>query len=248
MQSRQWLWVALAACTLLGVGAATGAEPLRLTSSTSEPYFLPNGKGFLDRIVPEIFRRVGVDAVAVQYDAAARANINANSGFDDGVAMRSRLLQKEFQNLILVDEKLIDMEFVLFSRNHDFPVTGFDALRPYMVGHIVGWKVIEDNIQPGTRVTKAANSEQLFSLLENDRVDMIVFDRWQGAHMLAHRGLRARLLKPPLVTAELFIHLHKKHADLVAPVAAALRAMKTDGTYQRIVAQTLPGASAEPGK
>lgn len=175
----------------------------------------------------------------MQYDAAARANINANSGDEDGVAMRSRLLQKEFTNLIRVDEKIIDMDFVVFSRKHDFVVAGFDALRPYSVGHIVGWKVIEDNILPGTDVTKAQNANQLFHLLESGHVDLIVFERWQGAHILAQRGLRVRLLAPPLVTTELFIHLHKKHAHLVAPATAALRAMKADGSYRRIVAQTL---------
>lgn len=124
----RWL-LFLAASACLGWNLAVAVEPLRLTSSTREPYFLPDDKGFLDRIIPEIFRRAGADAVAVQYDAAVRVNINANTGVDDGAAMRSRLLQKEYSNLILVDEKFIDMDFVVFSREREFPVTGFAALR-----------------------------------------------------------------------------------------------------------------------
>jgi polar amino acid transport system substrate-binding protein len=223
------------------------AQALRLTSSTQEPYFLPNGRGFLDQIIPELFRRVGVEAVAVQYDAAARANINANNGVEDGVAMRSRLVEKEYPNLIRVDEKIVDMDFVLFSLDRDFVVRGFESLRPYTVGHIVGWKVIEDNIAAGTEVTKAKDPEQLFHLLESRHVDLIVFNHWQGAHILVQRGLKAKMLVPPLVSAELFIYLHKKHARLVEPVAAALRAMKADGSYQRIVAQTLPESRSPAG-
>lgn len=218
------------------------AEPLRLTSSTREPYFQPDGRGFLDRLIPEIFRRAGVEAVAVQYDGAARANINANSGIDDGVAIRSRLVENEFPNLIRVDEKVTDMEFVVFSLKHNFPVTGFESLRPYVVGYIFGWKAVEDNFVPGTAATKAPNAEQLFNLLESGYVDVVVFERWMAGHYLVKRGLKARMLRPPLVTTELFIHLNKKHAHLAAPVAAALRAMKADGSYQRIVAETLRDA------
>ena len=44
----------------------------------------------------------------------------------------------------------------------------------------------------------------------------------------------------PLTTTEMFMYLHVKHANLVEPAARALRAMKADGTYQRIAAQSLP--------
>ena len=38
------------------------AEPLRLTSGVGMPYFQPDKKGFLDLLIPEIFRRIGVAA------------------------------------------------------------------------------------------------------------------------------------------------------------------------------------------
>jgi hypothetical protein len=39
----------------------------------------------------------------------------------------------------------------------------------------------------------------------------------------------------------MFMYLHKKHAHLAEPAARALRAMKADGTWRRIAAQSLPG-------
>lgn len=237
-----WLFLWLACCLPFLSWAQTDA--LRLTSSTEAPYFLPDKTGFLDRLIPEVFRRAGVAAVAVQYDAAARANINANSGVDDGVAIRSRDIGSQFPNLILVDEKVMDMEFVAFTLRKDLVINGFASLKPYTVGHITGWKVIEEGIPPGTAVSRAANADQLFQLLESGRVDLILFERWMGQRRLAERGLAAHALSPPLLSTGLYIHLHKKHAALVEPVKRALRTMKADGSLARLIAQTL----ASPAK
>jgi len=179
-------------------------EPLRLTSSAQAPYFLLDGQGFLDRLIPEVFRRVGVEARAVQDDAAARAKINANSGIDDGVAMRSRAIGSDFPNLLLVDEKVIDTEFVVFTLRRDLKITGFASLQPLHVGLITGWKVVEDGLLPDTSVTRAGNAEQLFNLLRSGHVDVVIFERWMGQYLLAQRKL------PPLLATALYIQLHNE--------------------------------------
>jgi len=252
MRRAGWLGALLFACLC----APVLAEPLRLTSSAQAPYFLPGGQGFLDRLIPEVFRRAGAEAEAVQYDAAARANINANAGIDDGVAMRSRAIGSDFPNLLLVDEKVIDMEFVVFTLRRDLKIAGFASLQALRVGLITGWKAVEDGILPDTSVTRAGNAEQLFNMLQSGHVDAVIFERWMGQHLLAQRKLPARTVLPPLLTTPLYIQLHKKHAALVEPVARALRAMKADGSYQRLIAQTLTACGptaqaahvATPGK
>jgi len=84
------LWV-LGLLLGLAIAAPAAAEPLRLNSGVGAPYFLPDRRGFLDLLVPEVFRRIGVAAEATQYSASERAMINANNGIDDGVAMRIKL-------------------------------------------------------------------------------------------------------------------------------------------------------------
>lgn len=223
------------------VACSVHAEPLRLNSGVGAPYFQPDKKGFLDLLVPEVFRRVGVAAVAVRYEASERAMINANNGVDAGVAMRIRGLEKIYPNLVLVDEKVLDNDFVAYSRQLGLATTDFGVLKDYHVGYIHGWKVFEAGVPPGTAVTKAKDADQLFGLLANDRADLILFERWQGNHILRARGIEARMLLPPLATTEMYMYLHKNHAHLAEPVARALRAMKADGAYRRIAVQTLPG-------
>lgn len=226
--------------TCLQAGALA-TEPLRLNSGVGAPYFQADKKGFLDLLVPEVFRRLGVDAIAVQYAASERAMINANDGLDDGVALRIRGLEKTYPNLVLVDEKIIDNDFVAYSRHAPFATTGFDTLKGRQVGYITGWKIFESNLLPATPVTRVGTAEQLFNLLVSDRADLILFERWQGNHILRERGIEATALSPPLATTEMYMYLHKKHAHLAQPAARALRAMKADGAWRRIATQTLPG-------
>jgi len=47
------------------------------------------------------------------------------------------------------------------------------------------------------------------------------------------------VLDPPLLASPAYLFLHKKHAALAPRLDAALRAMKADGSYQRIRDATL---------
>jgi len=234
-------WSSLSALLLaLLAGLPAHADPLRLNSGVGAPYFLPDKKGFLDLLVPEVFRRIGIVAEAVKYEASERAMINANTGIDDGVAMRIKGLEKNYPNLVRIDEKVIDNDFVAYAGKLQFATTSFDTLKALHVGYITGWKVFESALPAGTAVTKAKDAEQLFTLLNNNHADVILFERWQGNQILRERGIKAQMLRPPLVSTEMFMYLHQKHAHLAEPAARALRAMKADGSYQRIAAQTLP--------
>jgi polar amino acid transport system substrate-binding protein len=234
----QWLRIGLLSFLLAVAGVSQG-ETLRLNSGVGAPYFQPDKKGFIDLLVPEVFRRIGVTAEGIQYAASERAMLNANDGVDDGVVLRIRGLEKIYPNLVRIDEKIIDNEFVAYATKVQFATTSFDTLKDYQVGYINGWKIFEAGMPPGTPTTKVQGAEQLFSLLEHDRADIVLFERWQGNHLLRTRGIKAHMLQPPLATTEMFMYLHKKHAHLAEPAARALRAMKADGTYQRIVVQSL---------
>jgi polar amino acid transport system substrate-binding protein len=225
----------------LGFSLSLHAEPLRLNSGVRAPYFLPDKKGFIDLLVPEVFRRIGIAAEGVQYAASERAMINANNGIDDGLVLRIRGIEKSYPNLVLIDEKIIDNEFVAYSRQAKFATTSFATLKNHQVGYINGWKIFEANVPPGTAVTKVQEADQRFGLLEQGRVDVVLYERWQGNQILRETGSQAFLLTPPLATSEMFMYLHKKHAHLAEPAARALRAMKADGTWRRIAAQSLPG-------
>ncbi|HEY0832454.1 MAG TPA: transporter substrate-binding domain-containing protein [Azospirillum sp.] len=239
----------LAALLVAGTlaGRADAADRLFINTGVGAPYVQEDRQGFLDLLVGEVFRRLGHEAEIAFYASAERALMNADSGVDDGDALRVRGLEAIYPNLIRVPEKVIDNDFVAYSLRQDVATTGWDALRPFQLGFIIGWKIFEANLGQGFQTTSVQNADQLFTLLAADRADLVLYEEWQGRWIARRRGLPVKVLNPPLLSTEMFMYLNRKHAALVEPAAAALRAMKADGTYDAIARRTLVPLLAENG-
>lgn len=218
---------------------ALARDKLHFSASVGMPFTNPENTGFEDRLVKELFGRLGYD-VEVQFVPAERALRNLDAGIDDGAIGRTAGILTQYKNIRQVPEKALDRDFIIFAKSLDFRPEGWDSLAPYNVGIITGWKILENNIGHCKSLVKAKDGAQLFRLLEAGRVDLIIYNRWGGLQLLNDLELQGiRALEPPLVRAPHFFNLHKKHDHLVAPAARVLREMKEDGTYERIFAETL---------
>lgn len=233
------LFLALMLCTPVLIQAHE-ENKLVLSSGVLAPYTTPDRKGFLDQLIQAVFHEVGVKAELLIYPTATeRGMLNANEGIDDGLAMRVAGLEKQYPNLIRVPEEVAVNDFVAITSGKHFETRNWDALKPYAVGYIIGWKVFEQNVPEGKELTKVRDAEQLFTLLANKRADVVLYERWQGVLQTRSMGIKVSVMEPPLVHTKMYIYLHKKHADLVPRVAEALIKLKKNGTYQRIFDSTL---------
>lgn len=228
----------------LSAAAADAVEAAKpsiyiLNTSTGAPYTTSDRQGFLDLLVAEAFKRIGLKGEVALYAESKRALINANDDVDQGVAMRVQNLEKDHPNLVRVPERVIDNDFVAYSRNLDVVTDSWETLKPYAVTHIHGWVIFERNMPEGQHVTTVKEPAQMFAMLDKKRVDMVLYERWQGLKYAKDQGFVVHVHEPPLASVDMFMYVHKNHAHLVDPLAAALKAMKADGTYQAIVEQTL---------
>jgi len=78
--------------------SAQGQERLVLNTGTRGPFTSEDKQGFLDLLIKETFRRIGVEAEVIVYQASARAMSNANQGIDDGATLRVKGLEKFSQS------------------------------------------------------------------------------------------------------------------------------------------------------
>jgi polar amino acid transport system substrate-binding protein len=215
-------------------------SPLVLNTNSVAPLSTPDYTGLYDLVLKEAFRRIGVDIAIVQLPSE-RALANVNSGIDDGNFARTAGLNRLYPNLIRVPEKLIDMEFVAFTRDERIRVTDWESLKPYHVGILNGWKILERNVVGTASLIKLKNQQLLFTMLAKGRVDLVVYSRRQGSEVVKARGLKdVRILTPPLAVREMFLYLNSRHQALVPGLTAALREMKRDGSYARFANQALP--------
>lgn len=218
---------------------ACATTTLTFTTPHNKPISSEKSEGFVDQIVAEALSRIGYK-LRVIHLPAERALINANRGIDDGVLHRIAGLNKTYRNLVQAGETTYKMQFVAFSKRTDIRIKRWDSLRPYTVGMITGWKILENNIPGGTEVVQVKNPEQLFSLLKNDRIDIILYGKWQGLNYLNTHDIHGvRMMKPPLAERKMYAYFNKKYKKLVPRFDRALRNMKADGTWLRIYRNTL---------
>ena len=219
--------------------AWSGEKPeLVINSGGSEPFSNSAGSGFYALVAREAFSRLGITVKFIHLPNQ-RALINANEGIDDGNMARIEGLEKKYPNLVRVPEKIVDYDFVAYSLDPSIKINGWESLKPYGVAFINGWQIFEKNVRGSRQVTRVRKASQLFELLKNRRVDIILFERWGGLWWKQHENVDARLLYPPLATRPLYMYLNKSHVDLVPLVAQALAEMKKDGTYQHIFDEKL---------
>jgi len=235
LAERRWRPLMLVACAVIvHAGEAASASTLVLSDTYDTPYTTPAGDGFLDLVIKEAFERAGLK-VSMLPVSPERALLNANAGIEDGVSARIAGLEKQYPNLVRVPEKVLDFPFVAFARNGRVAEANWAALAQVSVGHIHGWKIFEQNLKPGTQTTIVDTAEQLFSMLAKNRVDAALYERWLGLALARRMGINdIRVVEPALAEREMFVYLHKRHADKVPALAAAIRALKADGFYARV--------------
>lgn len=195
--------------------------------------------GFLQTLVTEAFARLGLELEVIKLPAE-RALVNANKGIEDGNLLRIAGLEKIYPNLVRVPEKLMDTEFVGYSLKDIPQGDGWDRLGCCAVAYVKGWKIFETNARAAATLSAVGDPEQMFRLVKEGRIDVGLYEKWQGILLARKVGLKNyRVLEPAFVTKEQFMYLHKKHAALVPELARVLREMKRDGTYQKIFDRTL---------
>ncbi|NOZ11224.1 MAG: amino acid ABC transporter substrate-binding protein [Gammaproteobacteria bacterium] len=230
-------------CSLLLVFSFTpfpiyADTPLSITSGRGEPFVNPDHNGFYDLIVKNMFQRVGVEAKTILLPSE-RALINANTGIDDGNIARIKGIEKKYPNLVMVPEKIIDFDFVAFTINKQFKIKYWEDLEPYNVTFINGWKVFEKKVKRYKSLVRVKDAEQLFGLLDNNRADVVLYDRWSGLWCLKQNPGKKYYLQAPIASFELYLYINKMHKNLVPKLSRALREMKIDGTYKKIYGQSL---------
>ncbi|GMR08769.1 MAG: transporter substrate-binding domain-containing protein [Gammaproteobacteria bacterium] len=228
------------AILLLSTAVLAESRPvITLNTAGNRPLNDPEMTGFMDQVAAEAFRRIGYQLQTVKLPAE-RGLINSNLGIEDGEMGRIAGLQRTYPNLIQVKEKIMDWEFVAVGDQND-SVNGWKSLAGRSVAFVNGWKILERSVPKEADIIKVRGEEQLLVMLQRNRVEFIIYERWGILALLEKYQSTKKVFEPPLIVKELFIYLHKKHSKLIGPLENALINMKQDGTYKDIEDRVLTG-------
>jgi polar amino acid transport system substrate-binding protein len=219
---------------LLGLVSVARADKPMITVSTNNT---PLDRQALHDLSKEAFRRIGVDFKLVSLPSE-RSLHSVNLGEVDGEGLRIAGLSDQYSNLVQVPERYIGISFVAFARDATIRLDqGWDSLKPQQVAFINGWKMFEANASGARSVSKVDKPEQMFLMLDGGRVDLALYTLADGVALARSMGLGAIApIAPALKDVDMYLYLNRKHEALVPRLARALREMKADGSYNRILA------------
>lgn len=229
--------LAASLCLLFSSPVEANDKVIRISTSYRNLLSTSDCSGMLDQIVIEAFRRIGIKAEIV-FTTTKRSLVDVNDGLLDGELNRIEGMEQSFPNLVRVPEPNMQMHFVAFSKK-DISISDWESIKELRIGIVRGWKILEQNTKDFPNVTYLTEIATLFEMLAMDRLDVVLYSKLTGyeeLHKLGYDDIHH--LTPPLCVSDMFLYLYKSHKELVAPVAEALREMKMDGTYDKIVQET----------
>jgi polar amino acid transport system substrate-binding protein len=169
----------------------------------------------------------------LRYIQGPRSLAVANLGEVDGEFARNHDHTGEFHNLVWVPEPVNSVRSIIVSRRS-------------LAGEERNWHQLEAQnriVIPGSRVgqsiparfaplatVKASDYDQALKLVARGRADMVIIPA--NFNFLASRYAGKKdplvVLSPTLEEEAAYMHLHKRHQDLVAPLAAELKKLKRE--------------------
>lgn len=230
MKRFQWFFT-LCFALFASSGFAQNATIVLSTNNT------PIDRRALEMLTEEVGRRTGLEFKIVSHPSERSLHM-ANQGEVDGEGLRVAGLSNQYPNLVQIPERFIGTSFVAFSKGSAVKLDqGWQSLQPYRVSFITGWKMFEANASGARTVTKVESPEQMFKMLDGGRVDLALYTRADGMALVRNMGLTSIVpLTPSLKDVDMYLYLHKRHEPLVGRIAQALRDMKTDGSYKKLLA------------
>ena len=252
--SLRWLAVG---CLLLGnltQAINAEAEVLQVTGSLWSPYVdgdLPNG-GLAADLVRTALGRAGYE-VHANVETWSRAYEGAAVGVYDVVPA---IWQTEArgEDLIFSNPYLLN-DIIFMSRRGVLVEYGsLSDLAGYRIG-VVRDYAYEDAFDTDPGLQRVVNSHliQNLLLLRQDRLDIVVGDKWALLHQISGYMPEDlgyfRALDRPLARRALRIGVSRENpdaAEIVAKFDAAIAAMREDGTYDEIVQRHTAGLAKLP--
>ena len=192
-------------------------------------------------IYTEAFSRLGHN-FKLKNLPGERAMVDANSGALDGEAGRIAYLDlNKYPNLIRVGESIIIMKDGAYSTDPSIRVDGWESLRrkSYKVGLIKGIKSVEQKLPlyvEKENIVILTDFEQSLKMLKARRIDILIAATLIEDSAPMKSPAYSDIKRVGIVEEKiLYPWFNKRHKELASRLADTLKAMKADGSFNKLV-------------
>ena len=186
-------------------------------------------------IVTEAYRMINTAVQIVEFPAK-RSLVEANSGQSiDGELFRIDGIQKQYTNLLRVNEPLSIDQFYVFSIK-PIKIEGPESLKGYRLAVKQGLKYQQQISKDLKNKISVSSNQQIINLMRANRIDAFLSsDREAMMNKLGEKIPGLIRNAPPIHRSAVYHYLNKKHASLAPKLAAAIRELRHSGKIQLIL-------------
>jgi polar amino acid transport system substrate-binding protein len=218
-------------------------KPLKIAGSVWPPYIVDQGveKGAATALVSEILKRAGYQT-EVSIESWPRTLEGTSAGIYDVIisAWYTKERESHFQ---FTDPYFVNT--IQFVKRKDAPINfrDYQDLKGLVIGVVNGYAYGEE-FDTAKGILKLPSNHVIQNLLklQQGRIDLTLGDKWVIRHELTEYFPTAikdfAFLGKPVATRTLHAAVsraHPQHAKIVKDFNKALKAMKADGSYEKIL-------------
>jgi len=178
-------------------------------------------------VMSKAYKNIGIE-IAIKPMPGKRALVASNKGEKvDGELFRISGIEKTYTNLVPVKVALHKSQWMVYTKNKEFQVKGWQSLKPYKIGIRRGIATTTKGTQ-GMQTVLVNNNEQLFKMLDSNRVDIIVISKINGKKYFdASTYKDVKLLETPVSVIPVYHFLHKKNIHLLPKITKAMKELES---------------------
>ena len=242
MLNRRSLLGLAAGLTLALGGVAHAADPIRVgTDATFPPFeYSENGKrvGFDVELIEAIGKVLGRPIEWTEIDFKGLVPGLIANRFD--VAASAIYITDERAKVVDFTDSYYPGGLVIMTKTGNTAIKGPDDLAGKKVSVQVGTKSVGylKDKYPNIERVEVEKNQEMFELVESGRADAAVTGK-PAAKVYAKARGTLQLVEPSLTVEEYAFALRKDEGDLIKQFNAALKTLKADGTYDKLVAKYL---------
>ena len=193
------------------------------------------------KVLQEIYNRAEIPLEFVSLPTE-RSLAQSTRGIIDGELVRIHKVGELYPTLIRVPTPFTFFESRAYSRSPDtqkrIDQDGWNALQEYRVGIVRGMKYASIDLKGIKDVVEVDRTEQLYKMLEHDRVDIALSTNVSGLFLIKKFNFQSvQLLEPVLQTHDLYHYLHEKNKKYIPILDKTIRAMKESGELAELEAK-----------
>lgn len=253
VQQKSWLcwlgvWLAITVAACVSPARFPAVTPTLDKTSTPRPLLFLGNKNiapvlYLDGTAPA---GVAVDLVRalarhlpqpVEIRAMDWSEAQALVTQEEADALIQINVTEERKELYDFSDPFLESHFSIFVRSEEMGISGISGLRGLQVGVEAGGlpqQLLAKD--PQIHLSIIPDFLEGFNLLSEGTIDAVVVDYRVGSYVLAQNGIRnIKMTGEPIQSSYSSIAVKKGNTELLQEINGALRTIKADGTYQKIL-------------